>query len=114
MNFDVIATEPFERKLKRLAKKYKSITLDLMPIIEKLQECPTIGISLGKDFYKIRFSITSKGKGKSGGARIITYVRIVKNSVFLMDIYDKSEQESITDKELQLFIDLMTQKDHSL
>lgn len=54
-------------------------------------------------------SITSKGKGKSGGARIITYVRIVHKTVFLMDIYDKSEQANISPKELQMLIDLLSQ-----
>jgi len=50
-------------------------------------------------------AISSKGKGKSGGARIITYVRVVKNTVFLMDIFDKTEQSTITDKEIQMLID---------
>ncbi len=55
-------------------------------------------------------AITSKGKGKSGGARIITYVRVVKNTVFLLDIYDKSELDSISDKELKMLIDLLTER----
>jgi hypothetical protein len=107
MNFDVIATEPFERKLKRLAKKYKSLASDLAPVIEKLMENPTFGTPIGKDCYKLRFAISSKNKGKSGGARMITYVRIVKKTVFLMDIFDKSEQANISDKELQLLIELL-------
>lgn len=62
-----------------------------------------------KGFVRERGSITSKGKGKSGGARMITYVRIVSENVFLMDIYDKSEQASISDKELQLLIDVLAE-----
>jgi len=50
--------------------------------------------------YKIRVAIKSKGKGKSGGARVITHVQVVENNVFLLAIYDKSEQEDITDKEI--------------
>ena len=107
MSFDVIATEPFEKKLKRLAKKYKSLASDLAPIIDELSENPTLGTPIGKDCYKLRIAIASKNKGKSGGARMITYVRIVKQTVFLMDIYDKSEQANISDKELQLLIDLL-------
>lgn len=107
MNFDVIATEPFERKLKRLAKKYKSLAADLATVIDELAENPTLGTPLGKDCYKLRIAIASNGKGKSGGARMITYVRIVKNTVFLMDIYDKSEQSNITDKELLLLISIL-------
>jgi hypothetical protein len=109
MSFNIIATEPFERKLKRLAKKYKSLTKDLAEVFDSLSENPRLGTPLGKDCYKIRIAITSKGKGKSGGARIITYVRIVKNTVFLMDIYDKSEQANISDKELHQLIDILLQ-----
>jgi hypothetical protein len=110
MSFNVIATEPFERKLKRLAKKYKSLAADLASVIDELIENPTLGTPIGKDCYKLRIAIASKGKGKSGGARMITYVRIVKKTVFLMDIYDKSEQANITDKELLMLIDILQQK----
>lgn len=110
MNFDIIATEPFERKLKRLAKKYKSLASDLALVIDELSINPTMGTPTGKDCYKIRIAISSKGKGKSGGARMITFVRIVKHTVFLMDIYDKSEQVTISDKELQLLIDILQEK----
>jgi mRNA-degrading endonuclease RelE of RelBE toxin-antitoxin system len=108
MNFDVIATEPFERKLKRLAKKYKSLSSDLSILFDKLSETPTLGTPIGKDCYKIRVAITSKGKGKSGGARLITYVRIVNETVFLMDIYDKSEQANIAAKELEKLIEILS------
>lgn len=107
MNFNVIATSPFERKLKRLAKKHKSLKNDLVVLVNSLEQKPTQGIPLGKDCYKIRLAISSKGKGKSGGARIITYVRIIKNTIYLMDIYDKDEQANITDKELKILIDLL-------
>ena len=109
MRFEFIATQPFELKLKRLAKKYKSLPADLSLIFEELENNPTIGVPLGKDRYKIRVAISSKGKGKSGGARMITFVRIVNNTVYLLDIFDKSEQANITDKELQLFIELLSE-----
>lgn len=109
MSFEVIATKPFERKLKRLARKYKSLSADLSVTIDKLALNPTLGTPIGKDCYKIRIAITSKGKGKSGGARMITYVRIIKNTVFLMDIYDKSDQANISDKELQLLISILAE-----
>jgi len=107
MNFDVIATVPFERKLKRLAKKYPSIRDDLFAIAEKLAQNPTLGIPLGKNCYKIRMAVTNKTKGKSGGARLITYVRVLKNTVYLMDIYDKSELATISTMELQMIIDTL-------
>jgi hypothetical protein len=108
MSFNVIATSNFERKLKRLTKKYKSLSNDLAPIVEKLEQGSMAGTPIGKNCYKIRIAISSKSKGKSGGARMITYVRIHRSTVFLMDIYDKSEQANISDKELQMLIDILS------
>ena len=68
---------------------------------KQLIENPTTGTPLGRDVYKIRLAITSKGKGKSGGARIITCVRIIAHIVYLVSIYDKSVQGDISDKELK-------------
>ena len=110
MSFNVVATEPFERKLKRLAKKYKSLANDLAAVFDELVENPTLGTPIGKDCYKLRIAIASKGKGKSGGARMITYVRVVKKTVFLMDIFDKSEQANISNKELLMLIDILQDK----
>lgn len=107
MSFNIIVTEVFERKLKRLAKKHKSIKADLLAVIEQLSENPIMGTPIGKDCYKIRVAITSKGKGRSGGARMITYIRITSEIVYLIDIYDKSEQSTISDKELQSYIDML-------
>ena len=89
MSFEIIATEPFERRLKRLAKKYKSIKLDVAQLLIELADNPKMGSPLGKDCYKIRLNISAKAKGKSGGGRVITCVRILKNRIFLMDIFDK-------------------------
>lgn len=108
MSFKVIATEPFARKFKRLAKKHKSIKDDILPLIELLADDPiNQEVALGNDCYKIRLAISSKGRGKSGGARVIIYVRVTKETVYLMDIYDKSEQATISDKELELLIALL-------
>ena len=109
MSFNIIATESFEKKLKRLAKKHKSLKADLLEVINELEENPKLGTPIGKECYKIRIAVTSKGKGKSGGARIITCVRIQNNTVFLMDIYDKSDQATISDKELLWLIELLAE-----
>ena len=61
---------------------------------------PKIGKPIGQDCYKIRLAISSKGKGKSGGARIITHVVVSGEVVFLIAIYDKSEKTNLTDSEL--------------
>ena len=85
MSFNVIATEPFARKIKRLSKKFRSLKNDLLPVLDELVKNPKLGTPIGKDCYKIRIAIASKGKGKSGGARMITYVRVLRNTVFLLD-----------------------------
>ena len=108
MSFEVIATEPFERKARRLAKKYKSLPSDLLLLITVLENEPQTGQPIGKNCFKVRMAITSKGKGKSGGARIITYLKISNKLLYLLDIYDKSEQLNITDKELELLVDLLS------
>jgi len=72
-----------------------------MELLEMLENKPTYGTALANSCYKIRLAIASKGKGKSGGARVVTYVQVVNNNVFLLAIYDKSEQEDISDKEIK-------------
>ena len=94
-------TPEFKREYKRLSKKYASLDEDMKELIEELQENPTLGKSLGNNAFKIRLAISSKNKGKSGGARIITYFVTEENEVFLLSIYDKSEQESVSDKAIK-------------
>jgi len=74
MSYKIYTANSFDRELKSLAKKYHSIKEDVKTFSDSLKESPIQGKPLGKDCYKIRMAITSKGKGKSGGARIITCV----------------------------------------
>jgi mRNA-degrading endonuclease RelE of RelBE toxin-antitoxin system len=101
MSFKIIPTPPFERELKQLAKKYPSLKNDIFSLGIELTHNPRLGTSLGSDCYKIRMAISSKGKGKSGGARVITYVQIVDETIFLLAIYDKSVMENISDSEIK-------------
>lgn len=101
MPFKIEATPEFLKEAKKLAKKYSSLKNDIATLAEQLMTNPIQGVPLGKDAYKIRLAITSKGKGKSGGARIITCVKIISTIVYLVSIYDKSEQGDIPDKELK-------------
>ena len=100
MSYNIIAVPTFRKELKRLAKKYNSLKLDLAKLFERLEKDPTQGTSLGKNCYKIRLAIGSKRKGKSGGARLITNFVIAEETVYLLSIYDKSEKDNLTDKEL--------------
>lgn len=101
MNYEVVTIAVFDKQAKRLAKKYTSLKSDLSTLIESLSEDPKQGKALGNDFYKIRLAIAAKGKGKSGGARVITFVKVADTVVYLSSIYDKSEKSTITDKELE-------------
>ena len=70
-----------------------------MSLSKEIRLNPRSGEPLGRDCYKVRMVIASKGKGKSGGARVITCVKVVGETVFLLTIYDKADQESISDNE---------------
>jgi mRNA-degrading endonuclease RelE of RelBE toxin-antitoxin system len=100
MSYNVLPIPPFDRQLKRLSKKYPSLKQEFLALIESLEENPEQGTNLGNSCYKIRLSIASKGKGKRGGARVITNFVIADATVYLLSIYDKSEKENLTDKEL--------------
>jgi mRNA-degrading endonuclease RelE of RelBE toxin-antitoxin system len=101
MSYKIVYTKDFEKEIKRLASKYPSLKFDFQNFLADLTENPTIGVSLGNNCYKVRLAISSKGKGKSGGARIITFVKISIETVVLISIYDKSQQSTITDKEIK-------------
>ncbi len=101
MPFKVEATPEFLNEAKKLARKYPSLKNDIAGLAAQLSSSPMQGTPLGKDAYKIRLAIASKGKGKSGGARVITCVKIVSTTVYLVSIYDKSVQSDISDKELK-------------
>jgi hypothetical protein len=100
VSYNVLTIPPFEKQLKRLAKKYPSLKNEFAELLESLEQEPKQGSNLGNNCYKIRIAIASKGKGKSGGARVITNFVIAEETVFLISIYDKSEKENLTDNEL--------------
>ncbi len=104
MSFEIIPISPFQRQAKRLIKKFPSLKGELLNLIESLKDQPLQGTPLGDGCYKIRLSIGSKNKGKSGGARVITCVYVNDNELYLLSIYDKSERSSLDDKELKELI----------
>ena len=101
MNYKIIPTDNFNREVKKLAKKFRSIRNDLVQLRNDLQLKPTLGVHLGNNVYKIRVSIASKGRGKSGGARVISFVWVSDKKIFLMSVYDKSEKSNISDQEIK-------------
>ena len=101
MSYKVKTIDVFEKQAKRLIKKYVSLKTELLQLVKELKENPEQGTAIGKSCFKICIAIASKGKGKSGGARIITNIVITDATVYLLSIYDKSEKENLTDKELE-------------
>ena len=102
---NIVLLERCRKDIKKLGKKYRSINADISDLLKSLQSDPTQGTALGRDCYKIRLKITSKSRGKSGGARVITCVKVVGETIYLLTIYDKSEIESLTDGELAGLLD---------
>jgi len=95
MAFDVVLTSGFKKELKHIAKKHRQILTDINLLIDQLAEDPTIGTDLGKNVFKIRLAISGSARGKSGGARVITYVKITAETVVLAEIYLKNEYDTV-------------------
>ena len=120
MTVTVLITKNFKIAAKPLLKRYPSLSRDLLNLETELKENPKLGTPLGNNIYKIRLKISSKGKGKSGGARVISLIEStligsvsVQNddvTVNLITIYDKSDTATISDKELKDLIKSFHQK----
>jgi mRNA-degrading endonuclease RelE of RelBE toxin-antitoxin system len=95
MSYEVILTPDFKKFFKKLFKKYPSLKEDLLSVIEKLERNHEEGISIGGNLYKVRLAISSKNKGKSGGARVIYYFFTQNKEVYLIHIFDKSDFDKV-------------------
>lgn len=98
MKINVLTTPVFDKKYKKYRKKFPSIKAEVEAVQESLLANPKQGTDLGDNIYKIRMASKSKGKGKSGGFRIVTYVleeTEEETNVHLLIIYDKSENNNI-------------------
>jgi len=105
MSFRVKSLSLFEKQAKKLNKKYPSLKSELVALVQNLQENPQQGTPVGNSCFKIRLAIKSKGKGKSGGARVITHIVVMKETVYLLSIYDKSNKDNLSDQELDLLLE---------
>lgn len=98
MSFNVNVTSDFAKAVKRLNKKYPSFKRDYACFLESIAENPFQGVELYPGIRKIRMQIKSKGKGKSGGARVITFNVLVDDEdgdVYLLLLYDKEEASTV-------------------
>ena len=101
MSYKIELTETFKNEAKKLIKKYPSLRTEIIELGKELAENPTNGTPLGNDVYKIRLGIASKNRGKTGGARVITFVKIIDETVYLLSIYNKGEKDTISEKEIE-------------
>lgn len=102
----VVATTYFIKSAKAIAKRYRSFNSDYQNLIKELEENPLQGNDLGNGIFKVRMAISSKGKGKSGGARIITFNAIERNGcLYLIYAYDKSEHDSVDISVIKSYIE---------
>lgn len=112
VSFDYL--DEFVRGAKALRKKYPSFESDYNAFLDELEKNPFSGEPLGKHTYKNRMAIASKGKGKSGGARVITYNLQKKSDdevlITLMSIYDKSDIENVSDVYLRSLVEKVESK----
>ena len=119
MKYRINVLRAFEREAKRLGKRYPSLRDDIKELGAEILENPHLGTDLGGGLRKIRMAITSKGRGKSGGARVITFtvvvsvaeaitftvvVSVAEAEINLLYIYDKAERSSISKKEIAQLI----------
>ena len=109
MNVEIFATDNFKARAKPLLKKFPSLNKELLELEKSLTANPFQGTNLGKNLFKLRLASRSKGKGKSGGFRIIHLVILETSpahySLYLLTIYDKSEKSTLSPKELQELLD---------
>ena len=114
MSVKIIITDNFAKEAKKLLKKYKSLKDYLQGLEKALEKDPHQGVQIKEQVYKVRLAIKSKGKGKSGGARVITFLIADKPAesdygfeVYLLSIYDKSSAANIPPKKLDALVKMV-------
>ena len=98
MSLEIVRSDYFTSEFKWLAKRYRSLAKDYEAFLESLKSNPLQGVEIAPNVRKIRMAIGSKGKGKSGGARVITLNALVTEqdgTVYLLLIYDKSDAPNV-------------------
>jgi len=102
--FSVFESSAYQHSKKQLKKRFRLIDSDVNKFLHSLESVDDLGISLGDGIYKVRIANSDKNKGKSAGYRLITLLKIVDTEIYLIYLYDKSDLENITEKELDEMI----------
>ena len=98
--FTIRDTETFNKSVKKLKKKFRNIEQDYQLFIDSIKTDEDLGIHLKDGIYKSRLASSDKKSGKRSGYRLISYLKIIDNEIYLMFIYDKSEFENISESDL--------------
>ncbi|MDD2780165.1 type II toxin-antitoxin system RelE/ParE family toxin [Sulfuricurvum sp.] len=102
--FSVFESSAYQHSKKQLKKRFRLIDSDVTKFLHSLESVDDLGISLGDGIYKVRIANSDKNKGKSAGYRLITLLKVIESNIYLIYIYDKSDFENITEKELDEII----------
>jgi mRNA-degrading endonuclease RelE of RelBE toxin-antitoxin system len=103
----IIALPTFTRNIRTLKKKYRSILEDIQPVIHQLENGETPGdqvSGIGYPVFKVRIKNTDVQKGKSGGYRLIYYLKST-TSILLLTLYTKSDQDDVSAEDLRSIIE---------
>lgn len=109
---EIIYDDEFKRCAKRLSKKYRSLSSDIRLLTARLSADPLLGVYLGYGgVRKVRLAIASKGGGKSGGGRVLTYV-VERQApdvyrVTLLTLYDKGECDNVANEYIESLVKKM-------
>mgnify|MGYP001569150646 FL=1 len=95
MSFDIKSTDKFAKSFKKLAKKYKNFKKDYKYLLETLKANNHTAVQVTGDIYKIRLQNSSNPKGKSGGFRVVYFLKTEENTIYLLDIFSKNEMDNI-------------------
>lgn len=96
MKFNILESREFKKSLKKLSKKYKKLVYNYEKLINILEECnPKNAIKISENIYKIRLQNSSHPKGKSGGFRVVYFIKTTDNIIYLLDIFSKNEIDTI-------------------
>jgi len=98
---EILFSDEFGRSFKRLKKRYRSLSDDFKKLLASLAENPRQGVELYDGMRKVRLAITSKGKGKSGGGRVIIRLTVYNTRLSFLYIYDKSDMPDVSDAYLE-------------
>ena len=105
-NLAIKDTDTFNKAVKNLKKRFRNIEQDWLTFVNSIQTDDDLGICLGDGIYKTRIANSNKQSGKSGGYRLISYLKLVENELYLIYIYDKSDFENLSESKIdQLILD---------